>query len=573
MILQQQMIEEKLRMAMEEEDRLQREMIVQGKRKYRKDLVKKIAFNIKNKDEIERVNRIKMLNNPNFKKRVPSKEDQTASTLTSSLSLSKVDSILDNIIEPPKNSITLSEIDRIQNDRIDRITQKKRESVMLSKNLLTDIQKGRNPSNSPHSPSPVNFSMGKKTAQEMVEEDIDSDYSFDSDNQQVEKHNVNPFSKLFKGKQRVSNKMFTEALYPKVGLMNEEFKNLIDYLKVPLEINNKYTLSLLRDESHPDYQMDEETPYTRTREINHSTFQLICESFGEPKCMKFTNSMDYIVISFLRKRLILYSMNNREFVDLKTSEMNNVNCIEFSPDDQAMFVGLDSGEIAIYKKVLEKNSQTSYSRELRIKDVNLTNVSIVDIKLMENKKAVIVAGEDGSLFYGQSANGLLVNKWSFKIVDRGTGRFCRSRLDCVVIRNQDYILQTVGHITRFYLHKFEPKFKGLTKITELQCPEGKPYCEESFAYFSEVIDAGYPLKVICVVWGYFICYYPMLMGREGMYLPLGGTIQTNVKILVSSPLDKGLFMLIDDKLAILHYNLQNHTQLEAQSLLKAIDNN
>lgn len=107
---------------MEEEDRLQREMIVQGKRKYRKDLVKKIAFNIKNKDEIERVNRIKMLNNPNFKKRVPSKEDQTASTLTSSLSLSKVDSILDNIIEPPKNSITLSEIDRIQNDRIDRIT-------------------------------------------------------------------------------------------------------------------------------------------------------------------------------------------------------------------------------------------------------------------------------------------------------------------------------------------------------------------------------------------------------------------------------------------------------------------
>jgi hypothetical protein len=50
---------------------------------------------------------------------------------------------------------------------------------MLSKNLLTDIQKGRNPSNSPHSPSPVNFSMGKKT----VEEDIDSDYSFDSDNQ------------------------------------------------------------------------------------------------------------------------------------------------------------------------------------------------------------------------------------------------------------------------------------------------------------------------------------------------------------------------------------------------------
>jgi len=78
-------------------------------------------------------------------------------------------------------------------------------------------------------------------------------------------------------------------------------------------------------------------------------------------------------------------MNNREFVDLKTSEINNVNCIEFSPDDQAMFVGLDSGEIAIYKKVLEKNSQTSYSRELRIKDVNLTNVSIADIKIMENK--------------------------------------------------------------------------------------------------------------------------------------------------------------------------------------------
>jgi len=66
--------------------------------------------------------------------------------------------------------------------------------------------------------------------------------------------------------------MFTEALYPKVALMNEEFKNLIDYLKVPLEFNNKYTLSLLRDESHPDYQMDEESPYTRMREINHSTF-------------------------------------------------------------------------------------------------------------------------------------------------------------------------------------------------------------------------------------------------------------------------------------------------------------
>jgi len=78
------MIEEKLRLAMEEEDRLQREMIVQGKRKYRKDLVKRIAFNIKNKDEIERVNRIKLLNNPHLKKRVFS--DQTACTLTSSLS-------------------------------------------------------------------------------------------------------------------------------------------------------------------------------------------------------------------------------------------------------------------------------------------------------------------------------------------------------------------------------------------------------------------------------------------------------------------------------------------------------
>lgn len=248
--------------------------------------------------------------------------------------------------------------------------------------------------------------MARKTQPGLVEEDTDSDYSFESDGVKVEKQNINPFSKLFKGKQKVcNNKMFTEALYPKVDLMNEEFKNLIDYLKVPLELNNRYSLNLLSDEGNPEYQMDEEVPFTRIKEINHSTLQLICESFGEPKCMKLTNNMDYIVISFVKKRLILYSMNNREFVDLKTSELSVVNCIEFSSDDQTMIVGHDSGEITIYKRVLEKQSQTSFQREFRIKDINLTNVSIADIKLMNNRSAALVVDESGSIFYGQSANG------------------------------------------------------------------------------------------------------------------------------------------------------------------------
>lgn len=163
-----------------------------------------------------------------------------------------------------------------------------------------------------------------------------------------------------------------------------------------------------------------------------------------------------------------------------------------------------------------------------------------------------------------------MNKWNFKLVDRGTGKFTRSRMESVVIKNQDYILHTVGNIVRLYVHRYEPKFKGLAKITELFCPEGKPYCEESFAFFSEVMDAGFPLKVICVVWGYFICYYPMLMGKEGLHIPLGGTISTDVKIFFASPLENGLFALIDDKMNILHYNLQNHSQLEAQSVVKAM---
>ena len=95
--------------------------------------------------------------------------------------------------------------------------------------------------------------MTKKTVPGVVEEDIDSDYSFESDNEKVEKQNVNPFSKLFKGKQRVTNKMFTEALYPKIEVMNEEFKNLIDLLKIPLELNNKYTIGLLHDKNSPEY--------------------------------------------------------------------------------------------------------------------------------------------------------------------------------------------------------------------------------------------------------------------------------------------------------------------------------
>lgn len=99
--------------------------------------------------------------------------------------------------------------------------------------------------------------MARKTQPGLVEEDTDSDYSFESDGVKVEKQNINPFSKLFKGKQKVcNNKMFTEALYPKVDLMNEEFKNLIDYLKVPLELNNRYSLNLLSDEGNPEYQMD-----------------------------------------------------------------------------------------------------------------------------------------------------------------------------------------------------------------------------------------------------------------------------------------------------------------------------
>ena len=106
--------------------------------------------------------------------------------------------------------------------------------------------------------------------------------------------------------------------------------------------------------------MDDELPFTRIREINHSTLQIMCESFGEPKCMKFTNNMDYLVISFVKKRLILYSMINREFIELKTSEISIANCIEFSSDDQTMFIGHDSGEITIYKRVLEKQFQTSF---------------------------------------------------------------------------------------------------------------------------------------------------------------------------------------------------------------------
>ena len=150
------MIEEKLRLAMEEEERLQREMIVQGKRKYRKDLVKKMAFSMKYRDEMERVERIKMMNNPNSKRKAGAKEEQ-ASALDQSLTLSKVDRIIDNIVQPPQSAISLSEIEQIQNDRIDRITQKKRESVMLSKNLLNDLGKPADGSRQPLSPSPVNF--------------------------------------------------------------------------------------------------------------------------------------------------------------------------------------------------------------------------------------------------------------------------------------------------------------------------------------------------------------------------------------------------------------------------------
>lgn len=74
------------------------------------------------------------------------------------------------------------------------------------------------------------------------------------------------------------------------------------------------------------------------------------------------------------------------------------------------------------------------------------------------------------------------------------------------------------------MHRYEPKFKGLQKISEIACPEGKPYCEESFAFFSEVTEGGLPLKVICVVWGYFICFYPVLVARDGISIRLGGTI-------------------------------------------------
>jgi hypothetical protein len=100
-------------------------------------------------------------------------------------------------------------------------------------------------------------------------------------------------------------------------------------------------------------------------------------------------------------------------------------------------------------------------------------------------------------------------------------------------------------------------------VAHLRCPPGKATCEESFGFFSQVLDEGKPLKVICIVWGYYICYYPLLYGKGGMHIPLGGAYEMETRVQSAAQFDKNILALVDDKHEIYHYNIQNHTMLEA----------
>jgi ribosomal protein S8E len=64
------MVHRKLQMAMEEEQRLQKEIILGKKKKVRSMIAKKVAKDKKQKEEMNRVLMMKMKENPHFKKRV-----------------------------------------------------------------------------------------------------------------------------------------------------------------------------------------------------------------------------------------------------------------------------------------------------------------------------------------------------------------------------------------------------------------------------------------------------------------------------------------------------------------------
>lgn len=610
------MIQRKLQEAMEEEPKMQKELILNKKKQTRRKIAKKLARD-RNKKKLKLKGSQHEATNNNHQKIESANEESIVNKKMGNgmKSLGKVllglgknkliykeDLNAINIEDISSDSsghqekeaereINLSMIEKLQNERVNTKTINRRQSIETRQSVLQNFNnrasrginlegfdfKNLSPEDgesqfkkkSPIINKLLN-AMSQFSHQMLPDDNTDSDYSFDSDTSSEENEDVNPFSFLLHRKPKTKNKTFTEDIYKVSDELTCIYKSQLEYVKTPVESNNLDNLKFLQEECA---EVEHEVPFTQIKRWGSDTiYQDIQAKYGTPRCIKLCNNMDQVVIGLENSTLILYNLKTRDITELKSSNRSAVNCIDFTENDNFMIVGLDSAEVSMYRKTMSKNGASTYFREVRLKDLTVLSTKLVAIKALRNFKAFVTVTEDGRIFYCHriSGTGIVKSSWHFRLGEKGTTKFTKCHLTTKIYRGIDFIVQTMGDVARVYVHKYSNKFKGLEKVAHLKCPPGKPFQQESFAFFDQVIDEGNPLKVICIVWGFYVCYYPLLYGKGGMYIPLGGVYEMENKIQSAAQFEKNIFVLIDDKHNIYHYNLQNHTYLEAQTIARGI---
>ena len=290
-------------------------------------------------------------------------------------------------------------------------------------------------------------------------------------------------------------------------------------------------------------------------------YKKIKERIAQIVLLRANSTGEYLAFGLANNNLLLYNRIDNKLQSLITCEAQRVTAIEFFDEQKLMLTGLDSGEIAIYKRYTYPDRRSSYIRVLRIKKLTKRKIYLKTIKVLSNFKAFVACCEDGRLFYAARVSlkeaEIKNYKFKFHLACRGLHNGSIPHLQVKFYKGVDFIVQTLGDRARIFIHEYGLKKDFIKKVADIECPEDTREVPESFPFFDEVpMTTGEPLKVICIHWGFFFCFYPLYNRGNSIRIPLGGVTEMKNQVDFVAQFDNNIYILLDIDGQLLQYNLK-----------------
>ena len=409
----------------------------------------------------------------------------------------------------------------------------------------------------------------------------DSDYSFESDAHE-ENHEEQRRQSL-KTKKNTKNKSFIGNTRFEYQLVASCYKGEIDVVLEDIKESKVPPLEfeiITEDQKLPENQLE------RVGHIN--LHEKITNEHGEIALIKVDSKADQMVVALKNGKILLVDLKTIEIEELPSMRKEVVTAVNFDPRHRLMLIGFENGEVWIFQQQVKQMKAPSddsteddeikqascekvtYQRCLKLYQLKGLNIIIKDIVVLEEFRAILLNTQDGRIFYAErlkydKIKRIEKSKFSFKLVENGIDNGAVPHLMHKVFRGIDFVVQTLGNTARVYVHRYTLDFKGLEKIKVLSAPGGKPVCFESFPYFDTVQSGNGELKVLCIFWGYHICYYSMYYTKGKVVLPLGGVTELDTRMDYAAQFDDNLYVMIDENAQILQYSLKEHvTDVQGQ---------